>query len=77
MILDIFDHPNSQYTNKFLFKKNQFTWSKKARCRDETTACWITRFVNGKNTLGHTQPFVVIWSDISWSLLNQKHSKDT
>jgi hypothetical protein len=40
-------------------------------CLDETTACCTTRFVNGENTFGHIQPFVVIWSDISWSLFIQ------
>jgi len=51
--------------------KQKFTCSKKAMCLDETTACCTTRFVNGENTFGHIQPFVVIWSDISWSLFIQ------
>jgi hypothetical protein len=71
-IHDIHVHPK-QKTPQFDFEKTNesFTWSKKAICLDETTACCTTRFVNGEKTLGQTQPLVVIWSDISWSLENK------
>jgi len=62
MILDKFDHPkNNKKPFGFSRKsKRKFTCSKKAMCLDETTACCTTRFVNGENTFGHIQPFVVI-----------------